>query len=79
MGGYGEYMPRAVERYDAHRLSGDYAAVGKALGAYSERVADAGELRAAIRRCANAVESGQTALLEVMTHEEPELALGPQA
>jgi thiamine pyrophosphate-dependent acetolactate synthase large subunit-like protein len=76
MGGYGEYMPRAVERYDAHRLSGDYAAVGKALGAYSERVSDAAELRAAISRCAKAVESGRTALLEVMTHEEPELALG---
>ena len=26
MGGYGEYMPQAVERYAAHRLSGDYAA-----------------------------------------------------
>jgi thiamine pyrophosphate-dependent acetolactate synthase large subunit-like protein len=76
MGGYGEYMPRAVERYGAHRLSGDYAAVGAALGAYSERVAEAGELRAAISRCARAVESGRTALLEVMTHEEPELALG---
>jgi thiamine pyrophosphate-dependent acetolactate synthase large subunit-like protein len=76
MGGYGEYMPRAVERYDAHRMGGDYAAVGAALGAYSERVADAGELRPAISRCANAVESGRAALLEVMTHEEPELALG---
>jgi thiamine pyrophosphate-dependent acetolactate synthase large subunit-like protein len=76
MGGYGEYMPRAVERYDAHRMSGDYAAVGAALGAHSERVAEAGELRAAISRCVNAVDSGRTALLEVMTHEEPELALG---
>jgi acetolactate synthase-1/2/3 large subunit len=79
MGGYGEYMPRAVERYDAHRMSGDYAAVGAALGAYSERVTDAAELRAAITRCVTAVESGRTALLEVMTHEEPELALGPGA
>jgi thiamine pyrophosphate-dependent acetolactate synthase large subunit-like protein len=76
MGGYGEYMPRAVERYDAHRMSGDYAAVGAALGAYTERVAEAAELRAAIGRCAKAVESGRTALLEVVTHEEPELALG---
>jgi len=33
----------------------------------------------AIGRCRNAVESGRTALLEVMTHEEPELALGAQA
>jgi thiamine pyrophosphate-dependent acetolactate synthase large subunit-like protein len=76
MGGYGEYMPRAVERYDAHHMSGDYTAVAAALGAYSERVADAAELRCAISRCAAAVDSGRTALLEVMTHEEPELALG---
>jgi acetolactate synthase-1/2/3 large subunit len=79
MGGYGEYMPRAVERYGAHRMTGDYAAVGAALGAYSERVSDAAELRAAISRCAAAVESGRAALLEVMTHEEPELALGAGA
>jgi thiamine pyrophosphate-dependent acetolactate synthase large subunit-like protein len=76
MGGYGEYMPQAVEHYDAHRLSGDYAGVATALGAHAERVCEAAELRAAIERCAAAVASGRTALLEVMTHEEPELALG---
>jgi hypothetical protein len=42
-------------------------------------VSDAAELRAAISRCAAAVESGRAALLEVMTHEEPELALGAGA
>ena len=76
MGGYGEYMPQAVERYDAHRLSGDYTGVATALGAHAERVGEAAELRAAIERCTAAVASGRTALLEVMTHEEPELALG---
>lgn len=76
MGGYGEHMPQAVERYGAHRLSGDYAGVAAALGAHAERVADADELRGAIARCGAAVESGRTALLEVLTHEEPELALG---
>ena len=33
MGGYGEYMPQAVERYAAHRLGGDYTALATALGA----------------------------------------------
>src|SRR5690348_4448267 len=74
MGGYGEYMPQAVERYGAHRLGGDYAGIATALGAHAERVSDADELRGAIARCGAAVESGRTALLEVLTHEEPELA-----
>jgi thiamine pyrophosphate-dependent acetolactate synthase large subunit-like protein len=76
MGGYGEYMPRAVERYDAHRLGGDYTAVATALGAHAERVGEAAELRGGIERCVAAVVSGRTAVLEVLTHEEPELALG---
>jgi acetolactate synthase-1/2/3 large subunit len=76
MGGYGEYMPQAVDRYGAHRLGGDYTAVATALGAHAERVAAAAELRGAIQRSVAAVEAGRTALLEVMTHEEPELALG---
>ena len=67
---------RPSTRYDAHRLGGDYTAVGAALGAHAERVAEASELRGAIGRCVSAVQSGRTALLEVMTHEEPELALG---
>ena len=44
-----------------------------------QRLEPFGRVRAAIGRSANAVESGQTALLEVMTHEEPELALGQEA
>jgi acetolactate synthase-1/2/3 large subunit len=76
MGGYGEHMPQAVARYGAHRLGGDYAAVGAALGAHAERVGEAAELRVAIGRCVAAVESGRTAVLEVLTHEEHALALG---
>jgi acetolactate synthase-1/2/3 large subunit len=75
MGGYGEYMPDAVDRYGSNQLGGGYAEVGTALGAYSERVADPAELQAGLQRCIASVESGRTALLEVMTHEEPTLAL----
>ena len=76
MGGYGEWMPDAVERDSANRLSGDYAGVGKALGGHTERVERPDDLRAALDRCIASTESGQAALLEVMTHEEHELATG---
>ena len=76
MGGYGEWMPDAVERDAANRLSGDYAGVGRALGGHTERVERPAELRAALDRCIASTESGQAALLEVMTHEEHELATG---
>jgi thiamine pyrophosphate-dependent acetolactate synthase large subunit-like protein len=75
MGGYGEHMPDAVERYSSNQLGGSYAEVGAALGAYTGRVAEPAELRAALNRCIASVESGRAALLEVMTHEEPALAV----
>jgi acetolactate synthase-1/2/3 large subunit len=75
MGGYGEWMPDAVELYGANRLGGSYREIGAALGAYTERIEQPVELRAALERCIASVEKGQTALLEVMTHEEPILAL----
>ena len=75
MGGYREWMPDAVDRYGSNQLGGSYAEVGAALGAYTERVADPAELQAALQRCIASVESGRAALLEVMTHEEPALAL----
>jgi thiamine pyrophosphate-dependent acetolactate synthase large subunit-like protein len=75
MGGYGEYMPDAVERHEAHRLGGDYAAIGAALGGFAERVERPAELGPALERCITAVGSGRAALLEVMTHEESRLAL----
>jgi thiamine pyrophosphate-dependent acetolactate synthase large subunit-like protein len=75
MGGYGEYMPDAVDRYGSNQLGGSYAEVGSALGAYTERVGDATNLQAALQRCIASVESGRAALLEVLTHEEPTLAL----
>jgi thiamine pyrophosphate-dependent acetolactate synthase large subunit-like protein len=75
MGGYGEWMPDAVELYGANRLGGSYREVGAALGAYAERVEQPAELRAALERCIASVEDGRAALLEVTTHEEPRLAL----
>jgi thiamine pyrophosphate-dependent acetolactate synthase large subunit-like protein len=75
MGGYGQWMPDAVDRYQSNRLGGDYSAIARALGAHTELVAEPGQLRPALERCVASVAAGQTALLEVMTHEEHELAL----
>jgi thiamine pyrophosphate-dependent acetolactate synthase large subunit-like protein len=75
MGGYTEWMPDAVERYEANRLGGSYGEIGAALGAYAERIERPAELRTALERCIASVEDGRTALLEVMTHEEPALPL----
>src|SRR5215211_976617 len=73
MGGYVEWMPDAVERYGANQLGGSYSEIGAALGAYAERIERPAELRAALERCIASVEDGRTALLEIVTHEEPAL------
>lgn len=75
MGGYAHYMPDAVERYAAHRLTGDYVGVAQALGGYAERVARPGDLRFALKRCLRSVEDGRPALLEITTREEAEFPL----
>jgi thiamine pyrophosphate-dependent acetolactate synthase large subunit-like protein len=75
MGGYTEYMPEAVTRYDAHRLGGDYRGVATALGVHAERVEHPDDLRPALQRCIACVTSGRPALLEAMTHEELAMAI----
>jgi thiamine pyrophosphate-dependent acetolactate synthase large subunit-like protein len=71
MGGYGHHMPTASERFGANRLSGCYADVARALGAHSERVERPDEVVPAIQRGIAASRAGQTAVLEVITKEEP--------
>ncbi len=76
MGGYGEYMPQAVDRYDAHRLAATTRPSRPPSAPTPSGCVRPRSCAAAIERCVAAVEAGRTALLEVMTHEEPELALG---
>jgi acetolactate synthase-1/2/3 large subunit len=75
MGGYIEYMPEAVARYDAHKLGGDYRGVATALGVHAERAERPDELGPALQRCIACVGSGRPALLEAMTHEEPTMSM----
>jgi acetolactate synthase-1/2/3 large subunit len=71
MGGYGHHMPTASERYGSNRLSGDYSAVAKGLGAHAERVERADDVVAAIQRGVAATRAGKPVLLEMITKEEP--------
>ncbi|MAG36044.1 MAG: hypothetical protein CL878_07360 [Dehalococcoidia bacterium] len=70
LGGYEKSMPYATEKYRSKYLSGDYAAVAKGLGAYSERVEQPTDIKPAIQRALSAIADGKPALLECITHEE---------
>jgi len=76
MAGYGAYMPDAVKNYGSNEVTGDYAGIATAFGAYTEQVRKADDLRAAMARCAEETRKGCPALLEVFTREEPVLAMG---
>jgi acetolactate synthase I/II/III large subunit len=64
------HMKLSHERHKARDLGGRYADLARDLGAWSERVADPGDIANAIIRAKRATENGQTALLEFMTSAE---------
>ena len=74
MGGYGDYMPEAVKRYNSSSLGGDYTAMAQAMGGYAERIESASEVRGALCRGIEKTRDGQAVLLEFVTREEPVLA-----
>lgn len=75
MGGYGDYMPDAVERYQSSSMGGDYTAMARAMGAHAERIEIAADVRDALQRGIEHTESGMPTLLEFITKEEPVLAM----
>ena len=65
-------FPEAVRKYNLKELSGNFADVAQALGAFSERVTEPGEIVPAIHRAQEMNRAGKTALLEFITKEEGE-------
>jgi acetolactate synthase-1/2/3 large subunit len=65
-----DVMPEATDRYRATDISGDYAALARALGGYGERIERPDDIAAAIRRGIAATEEGRPALLEFITARE---------
>ncbi|MPZ15884.1 MAG: thiamine pyrophosphate-requiring protein [Chloroflexi bacterium] len=60
----------ASERFDALRQGGDYSAVAKALGGWSERVTTPDGIVPAIKRAIKMTDSGVPAMLEFITKAE---------
>ena len=64
-------MISSHERYKARDLGGQYADIGRALGAYAERVTDPDDVGAAFQRARRMTEEqGQSVLLEFITSAE---------
>jgi acetolactate synthase-1/2/3 large subunit len=72
MGGYTRHHPVATRTHGIHLQTGRYADVAQALGAAGERVEHVADLEPALLRAIAATQDGQSALVEVMTREEPE-------
>ena len=64
----------ANERYGTKYITGDYAKVAEAMGAYNEKVTDPQGIVPAIKRAQKMVASGRPALLEIITREEHSLS-----
>ena len=65
-------FPFAIEKYRVKELSGQFSEVAEAMGAYSEKITDPGEIVPAIERGLEVTRSGRTAVLEFITKEEGE-------
>lgn len=63
-------MPISTQKYRATDISGDYAALARALGAYGERVTTPEEIVPAIKRAIAETNAGRPALLEFITAKE---------
>ena len=76
MGNYERHIPIASERYGTKFLSGNYSQVARGLGAHSKRVEQPGEIVPALEEAIRATRDGKPALLEFITREEPDMAIG---
>lgn len=67
-------IPNAIRLYDAHRITGSYCDMARALGAYSERITDPEEVRSAIERGIARTKEGKPVLLEFITAQETSMS-----
>jgi acetolactate synthase I/II/III large subunit len=64
------HMKTSHDLFRTRDLRGNYADMGKAMGGWSERVENPGDIKAAIGRARKATDDGRAALLEFVTAEE---------
>jgi thiamine pyrophosphate-dependent acetolactate synthase large subunit-like protein len=63
-------MKTSHDLFRTRDLRGNYADMAKAMGGWSERVSEPGEIKASIGRARKVTDSGRAALLEFVTAEE---------
>lgn len=76
MGNYEKNIPRACELFGTKQLSGNYGQVAAGLGAVSRRIEKPEEIVPAIESGIAATREGRPAVLEFITREEPDMAIG---
>jgi thiamine pyrophosphate-dependent acetolactate synthase large subunit-like protein len=64
------HMKTSHDLFKTRDLGGNYSEMGKAMGGWSERVTNPGEIKAAFGRARKATDSGRAALLEFVTSQE---------
>ena len=64
------HMQLSHEKHNARDLGGNYAALARELGGWSERVEDPADIGNAILRAKHATEDGKACLLEFITSAE---------
>ncbi|MCY4093850.1 MAG: thiamine pyrophosphate-requiring protein [Gammaproteobacteria bacterium] len=70
MGGYDTKMPVAMEKYGAGNQTGDYADLGKAMGATGIKVEDPRELVPALEKAQRENADGRVTVIEVITRQD---------
>jgi acetolactate synthase-1/2/3 large subunit len=70
LGGYHRFHPVASQRYHLNLQTGNYTRVAEGLGGHAEKVEKPDDIIPAVRRAKKAVDSGQPALVEIITREE---------
>ena len=70
MGGYDTKMPVAMEKYGAGNQTGDYADLGRAMGATGIKVEDPRELVPALEQAQRENAEGRVTVIEVITRQD---------
>ena len=63
-------MPTAVARYNTKQMTGNFADMSRALGAYAEQITEPQDIAPAMQRAMERNQAGEFALLEFITKEE---------
>jgi acetolactate synthase-1/2/3 large subunit len=67
---YYDHFPHATANWKSNELGGNYAETAMSLGAYGERVTRPDHIRAALQKAIEVANTGQPALLEMISKEE---------